>query len=68
MKGTALDFLGHCSQMTHPSINIELNKALDTIRSMGGIVIDPADLPNAQDISGARTCSQMCGYEKANWS
>ncbi|KAG8733469.1 hypothetical protein FRC11_006017 [Ceratobasidium sp. 423] len=34
----------------HPSINVEFNKSLDIIRSMGGIVIDPADLPSANDI------------------
>ncbi|CAE6425450.1 unnamed protein product [Rhizoctonia solani] len=34
----------------HPSINVEFNKSLDIIRSMGGIVVDPADIPSAYDI------------------
>ncbi|CAE6420112.1 unnamed protein product [Rhizoctonia solani] len=38
----------------HPSINIEFNKALAIIRSMGGIIVDPADLPSAQELSENR--------------
>ncbi|KAH7334049.1 amidase signature enzyme [Rhizoctonia solani] len=34
----------------HPSINVEFNKSLDIIRSMGGIVVDPADLPGAHEL------------------
>ncbi|ELU41346.1 amidase [Rhizoctonia solani AG-1 IA] len=34
----------------HPSINAEFNKSLDIIRSLGGIVVDPADLPDAHEI------------------
>ncbi|KAL5638945.1 hypothetical protein ACGC1H_003347 [Rhizoctonia solani] len=34
----------------HPSINVEFNKSLETIRSMGGIVVDPADLPSADEM------------------
>ncbi|KAF8734571.1 Amidase signature enzyme, partial [Rhizoctonia solani] len=34
----------------HPSINVEFNKSLDIIRSLGGTVVDPADLPNAHEI------------------
>ncbi|CAE7219344.1 unnamed protein product [Rhizoctonia solani] len=30
----------------HPSINVEFNKALNTIRSLGGVVVDPADIPS----------------------
>ncbi|KAJ1303810.1 hypothetical protein OPQ81_008232 [Rhizoctonia solani] len=33
----------------HPSIDIEFNKSLDIIRSAGGIVVDPVDLPNADE-------------------
>ncbi|CUA76485.1 amidase [Rhizoctonia solani] len=29
----------------NPAINVEFAKALDTIRSMGGVVVDPVDLP-----------------------
>ncbi|KEP47043.1 glutamyl-tRNA amidotransferase subunit A [Rhizoctonia solani 123E] len=32
---------------SHPIINFELDRALETIRSLGGIVVDPADLPSA---------------------
>ncbi|KAL5639531.1 hypothetical protein ACGC1H_006230 [Rhizoctonia solani] len=31
----------------HPIINVELDRALETIRSLGGIIVDPADLPSA---------------------
>ncbi|CAE6442977.1 unnamed protein product [Rhizoctonia solani] len=34
----------------HPSINTAFNKSLDIIRSLGGIVVDPADLPSAYEI------------------
>ncbi|KAG8687222.1 hypothetical protein FRC11_007574, partial [Ceratobasidium sp. 423] len=33
-----------------PIINVEFNKALDTIRSLGGVVVDPADLPGANSV------------------
>ncbi|KAL5638946.1 hypothetical protein ACGC1H_003348 [Rhizoctonia solani] len=33
-----------------PSINIEFNKALDTIRSLGGVVVDPVELPFADSL------------------
>ncbi|KAH7337830.1 amidase signature enzyme [Rhizoctonia solani] len=35
---------------SHPIIGVEFNKALDTIRSLGGIVVDPADLPSAHSV------------------
>ncbi|KAG8720613.1 hypothetical protein FRC08_018686 [Ceratobasidium sp. 394] len=35
----------------HPSINLEFDKALDVIRSLGGIIVDPADIPSAQRVS-----------------
>ncbi|KAJ1303809.1 hypothetical protein OPQ81_008231 [Rhizoctonia solani] len=31
----------------NPAINIEFEKALDTIRSLGGVIVDPVDLPFA---------------------
>ncbi|KAG8697196.1 hypothetical protein FRC08_006679 [Ceratobasidium sp. 394] len=34
----------------HPSINIEFDKALDVIRSLGGVIVDPADIPSAPKI------------------
>ncbi|KAH7334988.1 amidase signature enzyme [Rhizoctonia solani] len=35
----------------HPSINIEFDRALATIKSLGGIVVDPADIPSAPRFS-----------------
>ncbi|CAE6449508.1 unnamed protein product [Rhizoctonia solani] len=35
---------------SHPIINVELNRALDTIRSLGGVIVDPADLPSANSV------------------
>lgn len=33
-----------------PYVNIVFNQALKTIQAMGGVVVDPADLPSAMDI------------------
>ncbi|KAL5638553.1 hypothetical protein ACGC1H_005283 [Rhizoctonia solani] len=35
----------------HPSINVEFKKALAIIQSMGGIIIDPADIPSGAKLS-----------------
>ncbi|KAJ1303838.1 hypothetical protein OPQ81_008259 [Rhizoctonia solani] len=35
---------------THPSVNIEFDKALERIRKLGGVIVDPADLPSAEEI------------------
>ncbi|CAE6462841.1 unnamed protein product [Rhizoctonia solani] len=35
----------------HPSINVEFYKALTIIRSLGGIIVDPADIPSASRVS-----------------
>ncbi|KAG8732599.1 hypothetical protein FRC11_012418 [Ceratobasidium sp. 423] len=35
----------------HPSISIEFHKALTIIRSLGGIIVDPADIPSASRVS-----------------
>ncbi|KEP48883.1 putative glutamyl-tRNA amidotransferase subunit A [Rhizoctonia solani 123E] len=35
----------------HPSINVEFNEALAIIQSMGGIIVDPADIPSAAKLS-----------------
>jgi hypothetical protein len=37
-----------------PTISQAFNKALDTIRSMGGIVIDPVYMPSADRLEHAR--------------
>ncbi|KAG8758455.1 hypothetical protein FRC12_010009 [Ceratobasidium sp. 428] len=34
----------------HPSIGLAFDQALETIRSLGGIVVDPADLPSAVEM------------------
>ncbi|KAG8763152.1 hypothetical protein FRC12_008681 [Ceratobasidium sp. 428] len=34
----------------HPSIGLAFDKALEIIRSLGGIVVDPADLPSAVEM------------------
>ncbi|CAE6500030.1 unnamed protein product [Rhizoctonia solani] len=33
-----------------PIINVEFNKTLEIIRSLGGVVVDPADLPSANSV------------------
>ncbi|KAF9440277.1 amidase signature enzyme [Macrolepiota fuliginosa MF-IS2] len=33
-----------------PSVNIQFEKALDIIRSLGATVVDPADIPSAEEI------------------
>ncbi|KAG8705122.1 hypothetical protein FRC09_003128, partial [Ceratobasidium sp. 395] len=33
-----------------PYINVAFNKSLETIRSLGGVIADPADLPSASEI------------------
>jgi len=40
-----------------PSVGVELEKALDVIRNLGAQVIDPADIPSAEEIlkSGDQT-------------
>lgn len=38
---------------SHPSISVEFNKTLGIIRSLGGVVVDPADIPSAPNISKA---------------
>ncbi|KAG8774755.1 hypothetical protein FRC12_001844 [Ceratobasidium sp. 428] len=38
----------------HPYINIVFNKSLETIRSLGGIIVDPADLPSAHEVVNAK--------------
>lgn len=37
-----------------PSISAEFNKALDTIRALGGVVVDPAHLPSADLLARTR--------------
>ncbi|CAE6472691.1 unnamed protein product [Rhizoctonia solani] len=39
---------------THPSVNTEFNRALEKIRELGGVIVDPADLPSAEEIPHRR--------------
>jgi amidase len=36
-----------------PYINVAFNQSLDVIRSLGGVVVDPADLPSADEIAAS---------------
>ncbi|KAG8706542.1 hypothetical protein FRC09_002355 [Ceratobasidium sp. 395] len=38
----------------HPYINVVFNKSLETIRSLGGIIVDPAKLPSAHEVTNAK--------------
>ncbi|CAE7179252.1 unnamed protein product, partial [Rhizoctonia solani] len=40
-------FTDDASTGNNPAINVEFNKALNTIRKLGGIVVDPVELPFA---------------------
>ncbi|EUC56850.1 glutamyl-tRNA amidotransferase subunit A [Rhizoctonia solani AG-3 Rhs1AP] len=44
-------FMDETLMRTHPSVNAEFGKALERIRQLGGTVVDPADLPSAEEIS-----------------
>jgi amidase len=43
-------FLNNSISGDDPSVNVEFEKALQVIRSLGAIVVDPADMPSAQEI------------------
>ena len=34
----------------HPIVNVEFNNALEIIRSLGGVIVDPADLESAESV------------------
>ncbi|KAJ7714150.1 amidase signature enzyme [Mycena metata] len=42
-------FLNDSITKNHPSINVEFEKALLTIKALGATVVDPADLPSAEE-------------------
>ena len=44
-------FMNETLMKTHPSVNAEFERALERIRKLGGTVVDPADLPSAEEIS-----------------
>ncbi|KAG8725916.1 hypothetical protein FRC11_001189, partial [Ceratobasidium sp. 423] len=47
-------FMNETLMKTHPSVNIEFDKALERIKKLGGVIVDPADFPSAEEISGER--------------
>ncbi|QRV99696.1 amidase [Ceratobasidium sp. AG-Ba] len=48
---------------SHPSVNVEFNKTLDIIRSLGGIVVDPADLPSALKLPDVLMTTEMLVFQ-----
>jgi amidase len=44
-------FLNDSISGNDPFVNEQLERALDTIRSLGATVVDPADLPSADEIA-----------------
>lgn len=43
-------FLNNSISGDDPSVNVEFEKALQVIRSLGATVVDPADMPSAEEI------------------
>lgn len=43
----------------HPSIAIAFEQALDTIRRLGATIVDPADLPSADEIMSSNNDSMI---------
>jgi amidase len=43
-------FLNNSISGDDPSVNVQFEKALDVIRSLGATVVDPADIPSADEI------------------
>ncbi|KAL5638925.1 hypothetical protein ACGC1H_003328 [Rhizoctonia solani] len=44
-------FMNETLMKTHPSVNTEFERALERIRKLGGTIVDPADLPSAEELS-----------------
>lgn len=44
------DFLNDSISGNDPFVNVVFEEALDTLRSLGATVVDPADLPSADEI------------------
>ncbi|CAE6508490.1 unnamed protein product [Rhizoctonia solani] len=44
-------FMNETLMRTHPSVNSESEKALERIKQLGGTIVDPADLPSAEEMS-----------------
>ncbi|KAG8744621.1 hypothetical protein FRC10_009846 [Ceratobasidium sp. 414] len=45
-----IGFMNHTLTKNHPAINSAFETALETIRSLGGVVVDPANLPSADEL------------------
>ncbi|KAG9123333.1 hypothetical protein FRC07_015073 [Ceratobasidium sp. 392] len=45
-----IGFMNDTLTRNHPAINLAFETALKTIRSLGGVVVDPADLPSADEL------------------
>ncbi|CUA76507.1 hypothetical protein RSOLAG22IIIB_06312 [Rhizoctonia solani] len=44
-------FMNETLMRTHPSVNSEFERALERIKQLGGTIVDPADLPSAEEMS-----------------
>ncbi|KAJ7256617.1 amidase signature domain-containing protein, partial [Mycena rebaudengoi] len=47
-------FLNETMTKNHPSIGVAFEKALETLKSLGATIIDPADLPSADELVVSR--------------
>ncbi|QRW22702.1 amidase [Rhizoctonia solani] len=47
-------FMDTTLDIVHPSIKIEFEKALGRVKELGGVIVDPADLPSAEEILTSR--------------
>ncbi|CAE6471079.1 unnamed protein product [Rhizoctonia solani] len=43
-------FMNYTLTRTHPSVHVEFERALERIKRLGGIVVDPADFPSAEEM------------------
>ncbi|KAG8684810.1 hypothetical protein FRC11_011567, partial [Ceratobasidium sp. 423] len=44
-------FMNETLMKNHPSVNVEFDKALEKVKKLGGVVVDPADFPSAEEMS-----------------
>ncbi|CAE6447825.1 unnamed protein product [Rhizoctonia solani] len=47
-------FMNETLMKFHPSVSVEFERALERIKKMGGVVVDPADFPSAEEMSFRR--------------
>ncbi|CAE7128941.1 unnamed protein product, partial [Rhizoctonia solani] len=47
-------FMNHTLTKTHQSVHVEFERALDRIKKLGGIVVDPTDFPSAEEMLHSR--------------